>query len=181
MVKATIKEIYMEDADILRAVGPARLFPDLHPRDRILILPVNTLALRNVDHLLAEPEWDLLWASLSGSSFAEAVCDSLWAVRAEHLAYALSVRNQCMVESNDLMCKDIWKQFLKTTKLRCRPFERDEIAFPALGSTYPECEAAALVCTEGWPEETQLSFLSGMFYSRYFADAEGTFLNILET
>jgi hypothetical protein len=198
--KGNCHEIIEKDISkfgLLRAIG-AIINKNMLQNDSVIFLKYNSICIRNPDHLKSLMIGEILTAPILEYVAKDSsrgmggrnelprfkFNDSIFAVRSCCLE---DVLNNCLKIESDLSEFDnsskfdiVWQKYLSLTKLRIKVFERDEIAFPAYGSTYQECEDAAIVCAEGWPESTQLSFLTGMYFSRFFGDAEGTFLNILE-
>jgi hypothetical protein len=196
---AEVTEFFHESPPILDEIIQSR--PSWSKFSVICHISSNTIAVRNLDHLFKCEAAQILWAQypIVASAIEVAsgfdspsgpmhnlnrVCANIFAVRTEFyksvMAELKRLETQIASQDQGSTRHNAWAKLLIEGKFKSRPFERDEIAFPAYGSTYQECEEAALVCTEGWPAATQLSFLSGMYFSKYFADPQGTFLNILE-
>ena len=74
-----------------------------------------------------------------------------------------------------------WNRLLFDTRLRRRPFERDEIQFPLLfHHRYFDWRSAALLHANGTRDpKVKLEFLMGQYLGRFLGEPPGPLLSIL--
>ncbi|QJE96939.1 hypothetical protein [Luteolibacter luteus] len=176
---------------------------DESPSRWIVVAHPAGLALRGISHLFPPGggmlDTDFLWCEASAAHDGNpgddrlAVPDGwngsygasrgLWAVRSEHWTTVLETCRTLMGEMpRQISASALWTQVVHELPLRKQRFERGEVLAPqADRMNWDEILRAAYVTVPDWPPEAQRRFLQALYFSTYYGDAGGSFLNILES
>ena len=182
-----------------------RDFIDPAPYETVIFLDVDSLALRNVDHLL-EGDWDIGYQpererNIDLIQFNCFLTDEELAkfgskrrgVNSGTIAVRASLYHEVMAEweqidtgptQRERCCSDqgSWNRLLLDTDLKTVPFERGEVAFPLyLHKNYKEYKDAALLHMLGGNIVEKVHFTFGMYMGTFYCDPTALFLHFLET
>lgn len=184
----------------------ARELIDHTAYDWIVFLDVDCLVLRNLDHLFAREDVDILFQTEPGRKMTEPVFNAFlpvdscgnrdginsgtWAIRSEH--YPAIMDEWARIYLSPTTARSSWREQAAWNRLlvdcrggrlpwRTGPFEAGEIQFPLhLHKDWRRYKDAALLHAVGGTPHEKIQFLFGMFMQRFFADTETTLVNILE-
>lgn len=172
---------------------------------KILFLDCDSLALRNIDHLLAG-DWDIAYQPERGLNitFPQFACflrdeeleplreAKVDGVNSGTIAVAANRYREVMEEWERIdsgqvtqrrTCLDqgSWNRLLLDTKLRKSAFPKGEVTFPLyLEPKYHDYKKSSLVHCLGANVVEKVQFTYGLYMSTFFCDPTGFALNLLE-
>lgn len=175
---------------------------DAQKYDRILFLDCDSLALRNIDHLL-EGDWDIAYQPepgilITGGQFNCFLTDdemsTLWcdgvnsgtiAVRGE--LYQEVMQHWRAIDESEALrtdhCRDqaSWNRLLLDTPHKIRPFPANEIMFPMyLDPVFPKYNKASLTHNLGGNIVEKVHFTFGLYMQAFYCDPTALFLQFME-
>ncbi len=163
--------------------------PDAFDQQWVVIVHPATLALRNIDHLLPQPQndnymaegCDFLWYKVKSGNTHRA-SQGIWAVRANHLQTVLEAwKSKWIAEQENLSDQEIWNQVIAELPLRKRCFESGEVVEPNIHALdWSAISQAAFVTIPEWPAEEQRKFLQALYFGTFYGDETGLMVNILD-
>jgi len=172
--------------------------------DKVLFLDADSLALRNIDHLL-EGDWDIAYHTerglgINNGQFNAFLTDSECAahkrdgVNSGTLAVAATHYQEVMehweridrgpvAEGRKRICSDqgSWNRLLIETALRTQAFAAGEVQFPMyLQTRFGDYKKASLVHNLGGDTVDKIRFTFGLYMNTFFCDPSALFFNFLE-
>ena len=172
--------------------------------DKVMFLDADSLALRNIDHLL-EGDWDIAYHVERGLSInrpqfnallSEAECaahdrdgvnSGTLAVAAGHYAEVMGhwqrIDQGPVAEGRGRHCSDqgSWNRLLIETGLLTQAFARGEVQFPLYQQpNFNHYKNAALVHVLGADTVDKIRFTFGLYMNTFFCDPSALFFNFLE-
>ena len=187
----------------LRLLSGMGDFMEESPPRWIVVADPAGMALRGIGHLFPPAcgmrETDFLWCEASavhdgnhrddrlaapaGWTGNHAASRGLWAVRAEHWGTVLATCRALMEGMpRRISASALWTRVVHELPLRKRCFERGEVLAPQPDAVnWEQVLRAAYVTVPDWPPEAQRRFLQALYFSTYYGDAGGAFMNILES
>ena len=178
-------------------------FPvDVRKYDKVVFLDADSLALRNIDHLL-DTGHDLLYAPERGLSitkpqfscfFTDEQTQRLsgWGVNSGTIAVSSSKYHEVMERWEEIdrsepprprHCSDqgSWNYLLKNSGYSKRSFERGELMFPMyIDTRYGTYSNAALVHCLGGTSIEKIKFMFGLFASTFYCDPTGFVIDLID-
>ena len=173
--------------------------------DVVMFIDADCLVLRNMDHLFAGDDWDILYQTEPGRMISDPVFRAYlteeekrssrfginagtWATRAEIFHEVTGVWESLMRKTpkGDSRWRDqaAWNRLILDSKdygWRAKPFESYEIQFPLhLNLDWKHYQNAALVHCVGGDTLEKLKFMFGMYMQTYFHDSHNTVISLLD-
>jgi hypothetical protein len=159
--------------------------------DTVMYLDADSVTLRGVEHLLEGEDWEIRYlpeANGGASAAAWAVRGPVyhavmqeWRMRMQQGTGLRGTPNASPPPATDTPA---WSALIEDCRRgllpwRARKFEPHEILNPLRGTfTWQQCREAAVLHAGKAPAREE--FLYAMYMQKYFSDARGTLLNILE-
>ncbi|HWB06754.1 MAG TPA: hypothetical protein VG796_27265 [Verrucomicrobiales bacterium] len=157
----------------------------------IVFLDADCLCLRNIDHLLADRDCDILYQLETGGTVKQQtskISTGTWAVRGgcyrQVMEKWLTLREEEPVPETGSRDQRAWNRLIFDAAQegwRAEPFEAHEVQFPLGGDKDWRLykDAAIVHCTGGTVPE-KIQFMFGLYMQRFYHDASSTLLNVLE-
>lgn len=174
--------------------------------DAVMFIDADCLILRNLDHLFAGDDWDILYQPEPGRSMRDPVFSGYltdeemkasrfginagtWAVRAgiyhDVMAAWAAIMEREPVRDPRWRDQTAWNRLILDAESvygwRARAFEAHEIQFPLhLDLDWKRYKDAAIVHCVGGNTLEKLQFMFGMYMQTFFHDPKGTMVTLLD-